>query len=79
MEGEEIWSHHCNQTGQNLVAAHLFEWPWHDVAAECENYLGPAGFTVVQVTAFAPSLIFFFDGLFGGSLVVFLRKMGGTR
>ena len=27
----EVWSHHCNQTGQNHIIAHLFEWPWKDV------------------------------------------------
>ena len=32
------------------VAVHLFEWPWPDVATECEQVLGPAGFTAVQVS-----------------------------
>lgn len=32
------------------VFVHLFEWRWTDVAAECENVLGPAGFTAVQVS-----------------------------
>jgi alpha-amylase len=32
------------------VAVHLFEWPWADIAAECENVLGPAGFTAVQIS-----------------------------
>jgi alpha-amylase len=32
------------------VFVHLFEWKWTDVAAECENYLGPAGFAAVQVS-----------------------------
>jgi len=32
------------------VFVHLFEWRWADVAAECENVLGPAGFTAVQVS-----------------------------
>ena len=27
----------------------LFEWDWNDIAAECENVLGPAGYTAVQV------------------------------
>jgi len=27
------------------VFVHLFEWRWTDIAAECENVLGPAGFT----------------------------------
>lgn len=29
---------------------HLFEWKWPDIAAECENYLGKAGFSAVQVS-----------------------------
>lgn len=29
---------------------HLFSWPWPDVAAECENVLGPAGVEAVQVS-----------------------------
>ena len=45
----EVWSQLCNMTGQNHVIAHLFEWPWTDIATECETYLGPAGFTAVQV------------------------------
>ena len=28
---------------------HLFEWSWTDVAQECEEFLGPKGFTAVQV------------------------------
>ena len=32
------------------VFVHLFEWKWTDVAAECENLLGPAGFRAVQVS-----------------------------
>lgn len=28
----------------------LFEWDWNDVADECENVLGPAGYTAVQVS-----------------------------
>ncbi|MDB4947806.1 MAG: alpha amylase catalytic region [Gemmatimonadetes bacterium] len=32
------------------VFVHLFEWRWTDVASECENVLGPAGFTAVQVS-----------------------------
>ncbi len=28
----------------------LFEWKWSDVAAECENYLGTAGFTAALVS-----------------------------
>ena len=29
---------------------HLFEWRWPDVALECESFLGPKGFTAVQVS-----------------------------
>ena len=32
------------------VAVHLFEWRWTDIASECENVLGPAGFAAVQVS-----------------------------
>lgn len=32
------------------VFVQLFEWPWNDVARECETYLGPAGFSAVQVS-----------------------------
>ncbi|KAA0203928.1 hypothetical protein HAZT_HAZT003498 [Hyalella azteca] len=33
------------------VIVHLFEWKWADIAAECENFLGPKGFAGVQVRA----------------------------
>merc|ERR1719428_443123 len=29
---------------------HLFEWSWADVAQECEQWLGPKGFTAVQIS-----------------------------
>jgi len=32
------------------VFVHLFEWPWADIANECETVLGPAGVTAVQVS-----------------------------
>jgi alpha-amylase len=32
------------------VSVHLFEWPWADVAGECENVLGPAGVHAVQIS-----------------------------
>ena len=31
------------------MIVHLFEWQWNDIAAECEDYLGPAGYCGVQV------------------------------
>jgi alpha-amylase len=32
------------------VAVHLFDWPWNDIATECERVIGPAGFAAVQVS-----------------------------
>lgn len=32
------------------VFVHLFEWKWTDIAQECENFLGPMGFSAVQVS-----------------------------
>lgn len=29
---------------------HLFEWKWTDIAQECEGFLGPRGFSAVQVS-----------------------------
>lgn len=29
---------------------HLFEWKWTDIAQECETFLGPNGFSAVQVS-----------------------------
>ena len=32
------------------VSVHLFDWKWKDIATECEQVLGPAGFKAVQVS-----------------------------
>jgi alpha-amylase len=32
------------------VFVHLFEWPWNDIAAECEAVIGPAGYRAVQIS-----------------------------
>lgn len=32
------------------VFVHLFEWKWEDVAQECESFLGPKGFSAVQIS-----------------------------
>ena len=32
------------------VFVHLFEWKWNDIARECEQVLGPAGYAAVQVS-----------------------------
>ncbi|XP_060660223.1 alpha-amylase A [Drosophila nasuta] len=36
-------------SGRNGMV-HLFEWKWDDIAAECENFLGPYGYAGVQVS-----------------------------
>jgi len=36
--------------GAASAFVHLFEWKWADVALECEQWLGPKGFTAVQVS-----------------------------
>ncbi|MBK9322716.1 MAG: alpha-amylase family protein [Bdellovibrionaceae bacterium] len=36
--------------GPRTVFVQLFEWPWADVAKECEAVLGPAGFSAAQVS-----------------------------
>ncbi len=33
-----------------VAFAQMFEWGWNDIADECENVLGPAGYTAVQVS-----------------------------
>jgi len=38
-----------NTVSGRSVMVHLFEWKWADIAAECENFLGPNGFGGVQV------------------------------
>ncbi len=35
---------------ERTVMVHLFEWKWNDIARECREYLGPAGFAAVQVS-----------------------------
>ena len=41
---------HCTAGREGNVIVHLFSWRWKDVAAECENQLGPKGFCGVQVS-----------------------------
>lgn len=38
-----------NSTPNRHTAVHLFEWKWADIAAECERFLGPFGYSGVQV------------------------------
>ncbi len=38
------------EASPRTVFVQLFEWPWKDIARECEVYLGPNGFSAVQVS-----------------------------
>ena len=40
---------HCD--GKQVIVE-MFEWKWSDVAAECERFLGPAGYCGVQVNKY---------------------------
>ncbi len=44
------WSAALAQSTPRTVFVHLFEWKWSDVARECETFLGPKGFSAVQVS-----------------------------
>jgi alpha-amylase len=37
-------------TASSGVFVQMFEWRWNDIAEECENVLGPAGYTAVQIS-----------------------------
>jgi len=39
-----------NTSNKRTVFIHLFEWPWNDIATECERFLGRNGFSAVQVS-----------------------------
>ena len=39
---------HRVETGTTFV--HLFEWKWSDIAKECRTFLGPAGYSAVQIS-----------------------------
>jgi len=41
---------HKKSNSPRTVMVQLFEWPWQDIAKECEEYLGPNGFAAVQVS-----------------------------
>jgi len=38
------------QPQNKAVIAQMFEWTWDSVAAECTNFLGPAGYGFVQLS-----------------------------
>lgn len=43
-------------SGSKTVIIQMFEWNWDSVAAECTNFIGPAGYGFVQGLLF----LFFF-------------------
>jgi alpha-amylase len=43
-------THGSGSAATQDVTAHLFQWPWRDVARECLQVLGPAGYGAVQVS-----------------------------
>lgn len=40
--------HERTPSASNKVIIQLFEWTWDSVAAECKNFIGPAGYGYVQ-------------------------------
>ncbi|MBX2863039.1 MAG: alpha-amylase family protein [Leptolyngbyaceae cyanobacterium MAG.088] len=38
------------KTRSRSVIVQLFEWPWADIAQECETWLGPKGYGAVQIS-----------------------------
>lgn len=42
--------HRVQAAESRTVFVQLFEWPWEDIARECEDVLGPAGFAAVQIS-----------------------------
>ncbi|AQQ68199.1 ATPase [Microbulbifer agarilyticus] len=53
MMGSLMLAAFCSAVSANTprtAFVHLFEWQWDDIAAECENVLGPKGFSAVQVS-----------------------------
>jgi alpha-amylase len=39
-----------NTHAKDGTFVHLFEWQWNDIATECTEFLGPKGFSAVQVS-----------------------------
>ena len=42
----DIWAR--APSGNKTVIIQMFEWTWDSVAAECINFIGPAGYGFVQ-------------------------------
>jgi len=41
---------HLEGVGPGATFVHLFEWTWPDIALECETFLGPQGYSAVQIS-----------------------------
>ena len=37
-----------SSSGSKPVIIQMFEWDWDSIAAECKNFIGPAGYGFVQ-------------------------------
>lgn len=48
--GAEQASQPAPVDSEPVAFVQLFEWKWPDIARECEEHLGPAGYTAVQVS-----------------------------
>ena len=57
--GLGVSHYHCRTRCGGTSIVHLFEWPWRDIAEECENYLAPNGFAAVQVCVYRNATFYF--------------------
>lgn len=48
------WLESRAPSGSKSVIVQMFEWTWDSVAAECTNFLGPAGYGFVQGKPWSP-------------------------
>ncbi|WP_017546713.1 carbohydrate-binding module family 20 domain-containing protein [Nocardiopsis prasina] len=49
-DAEPVSAQNPAQNGNGDTIVHLFQWNWDSVAAECADFLGPAGYGGVQVS-----------------------------
>jgi alpha-amylase len=54
-----------NSSSNRNTAVHLFEWKWTDIASECERFLGPYGYSGVQVRFIKYYLLLFLSKFIG--------------
>ena len=53
----ELVGQSIHKSSDPNVIVHLFEWRWDDVAQECEQFLGPFGYSAVQVSPVTESAL----------------------